>query len=721
MRWQLFAALLFSAATISRAQVPGELRGRVNGTVSGVPRPVADARVEIVGRAEVARTGVDGSFVLRGLDPREYTLRVRALGFAPYETNVEVVNGRATVIDVSLDAVPAALDPVVVRVARDSQSAGVTTFDRRAIEASGRRDLGELLQSVPGVVVTQTGGPGAPSHASIRGASASEVLVLLDGVPINSAVTGEADLSRIALESVERVVVRTGAQSARYGGRALAGVIELRSRRAVRDASMALRTGAWGERGVSGTLGATRAIGTAVLGSSITADYRTVEGDFTYDVPAIRGGGTARRVNSAVESRQVLGAASFEDGGRSATLRASWQDVTRGLAGTIVQPSRTGTEGQSRRDIGTDAAWLRGALTVKASANLTHERATFRDPHPPLTTPYDDTVSATAVTSAVTASYDAGDVSTSLGGEVRAIDLRSTTLAPGAPHWQRLLGVFAAAHATRPIGESGWRAAVDVGARVDQSSLDKSEAFSPRASLSVARGIVSATASVAAGYAPPTLSDQFFREGVLVRPNPALRPERTRHDIEARVAIHEATVGVVNVTGEAAAFRADIDGMILWLPDFQFVWSPSNFVVRRDGWEASARVSLRAAPIDVQGTLNQTNVVYAGPVLSGQVAYRPRTTATLALGAGHPGARLDITHRYVGERRTVPGSALNALAPYWRTDARVSSTRRWRSLVLEGSIGVDNVLDQPAAMLVDYPFPGRSWSVSLRVRRLAHP
>src|SRR5262249_42278201 len=152
------------------------------------------------------------------------------------------------------------------------------------------------------------------------------------------------------------------------------------------------------------------------------------------------------------------------------------------------------------------------------------------------------------------------------------------------------------------------------------------------------------------------------------RPNPGLQPERTRGDVEARLALHDVNAGPAIVSLDAAAFRANVDGMILWLPDYRFVWSPSNNQVRRSGWEVGGRASLPAT-VEVRGTLNRADVVYAGPVLAGQVAYRPRTTSNVTLGLGPHVARLDISNRYVGARRTVPGSALNQLDPYWLTDA----------------------------------------------------
>ncbi|MGH7620316.1 MAG: TonB-dependent receptor plug domain-containing protein, partial [Gemmatimonadaceae bacterium] len=267
----LVTSAMLALGSSAHAQIRAELRGHV--TEARTARPIADARIEIVGRTEATRTDADGAFVLRGLEPRTYTVRVRALGFAAHDADVDVTNGRAALLEVELEPSAASLSPVVVNASR--LEPGATTFDRQAIEASGRRDVGELLSAVPGLVITQAGGPGSPSHVSIRGSGSNEVLVLVDGAPLNSTITGDADLSRLSLESVDRVVVHTGAQSARYGGRAMAGVIEVDTRRPVGDASLVARTGAWGEGSASMSAGDTRPLADLRAGASLTAEYRT--------------------------------------------------------------------------------------------------------------------------------------------------------------------------------------------------------------------------------------------------------------------------------------------------------------------------------------------------------------------------------------------------------------------------------------------------------------
>ena len=701
------------AGHTARAQVLAELRGRV--TESRTAAPIADARIEVAGRTEATRSGADGSFALRGLAPRTYTIRVRAIGHTARDADVELANGRITMLDIELDPAPTALAAIVVRATPDASSSGATTFDRKAIEASGRRDVGELLESVAGVVITQAGGPGSESHVSIRGSGSNEVLVLVDGAPLNSPITGEADLSRLSLDGVERVVVRPGAQSARYGSRAMAGVIEVETRRPARDASMVARAGAWGEQSASMTLGDARAVGAMRATASLGADYRTLRGDFDYAVPALRGGGTARRVNSDVTSRALTAAVSLDGDAESATIRGSSETLGRGIAGSIVQPSTTGREGQLRRSAGLDAAWRRHMVAWTVAGDVTHERATYGDPSPPFGSTYHDTVNATGLTASSVVSLGTDALSTSLGGEARATNVSSTMLAPGAPRWQRVLGAFGGVRLARELG-SGVRVDLDAAGRFDQSSLASGTTFSPRLVAGVSRGFVVASATVGGGYAPPSLADQFFHEGVLVRPNPNLRPEHTRHDVEGRLGVRDVAVGPARLSVDASAYRANVDGMILWLPDYRFTWSPWNNDVRKSGWEVSARGTLGG--VDVQGHLDRGNVVHAGPVLAGQVAYRPRTTGGVTMSAGPRFARLEIADRYVGARRTVPGSGVNSLDPYWLTDARLRTTSARGSWAVDCTLGLDNLLDARAAMLVDYPFPSRSWTLGVRVRRL---
>ena len=703
------------------AQVPAEASGHVTDARTGYPIP--EARIEVVGQTEHAESETDGSFVLRGVEPGVYTLRIRAIGYVPYTVDVELTNGRATTVNAVLQHEPPHLTDVIVRAASDSNVTGdvpgAITFDRHAIEQSGHRDLGELLQATPGVVVTQYGGPGSASTLSIRGSGANEVLVVVDGVPINSAITGEADLSQVPLTNVQRVTVLPGAQSARYGSRAQAGVVIVETRHADGELSAMTRTGAWGEQEEALSLGDTRSWDGRRAGFAIIGDDRTSQGNFPYTIPDVRGGGTTQRVNDDNTSRSLSTTASVDGDSGSLRLRAGWQDMKRGLPGSIVQPSLTGREDDSRLSEGLDGRLLRGRVALTVAADFTHEHAAFVDTAPPFGGVYNDVVDANGLTLSSTGSAPTPIGTTMIGVEGRSLDVTSDQLAPGAPHWQEQLGTWASVRSSHMFN-SGLIFTSDATARLDRDTFVQGTTLSPRAEGTLSYLQSSLSVSIGQGYTPPSLGDQFFHEGVLVRPNPNLQPERVHGDLTVRAAIHDIQAGAIQVSGDADAYRANVDGMILWFPDYRFVWSPTNFDVHRSGWDASSRIAIPAFGADVQGTLSQSNVTYAGTVLSGQVAYRPRTTANITAGVHHSGAHLDLTTRYVGTRRTVAGSDLNLLDPYWLTDARLAlplihqkATTVWD---LDAMLGLENVFNRPAAMLVDYPFPGRTWTVSLRLR-----
>ena len=109
-------------------------------------------------------------------------------------------------------------------------SSSVTVVDRVAIEQLNKTNLAELLQSIPGVLVERQGGPGGLAVVSIRGGESNYTVVMVDGVALNDPGNtrgGAFDLGNINVESIERIEIVKGPQSAIYGADALAGVINI--------------------------------------------------------------------------------------------------------------------------------------------------------------------------------------------------------------------------------------------------------------------------------------------------------------------------------------------------------------------------------------------------------------------------------------------------------------------------------------------------------------
>ena len=115
-----------------------------------------------------------------------------------------------------------------------SEGATATVVERAEIEASGARTVLELLRHVPGVQVLSFGSRGGRAVARVRGGNSNFTLVLLDGIPLNNPTDlegGTFDLSSLPADGVERIEVVRGPQSYFFGSSALAGVINVVSRR----------------------------------------------------------------------------------------------------------------------------------------------------------------------------------------------------------------------------------------------------------------------------------------------------------------------------------------------------------------------------------------------------------------------------------------------------------------------------------------------------------
>ena len=123
-------------------------------------------------------------------------------------------------------------DEIVVTATRLPQLlnqtiADTTVLNEQEIRNSGAPDVATLLRSLAGVEVAQTGGLGEQARIFMRGTNSDQVLILLDGVRINSATLGTTAIEHIMLDSLDRIEVVRGNVSSLYGSEAIGGVIQL--------------------------------------------------------------------------------------------------------------------------------------------------------------------------------------------------------------------------------------------------------------------------------------------------------------------------------------------------------------------------------------------------------------------------------------------------------------------------------------------------------------
>ncbi len=145
----------------------------------------------------------------------------------------------ATAILAQQDTSYHSLDEVVVtanKVAQKQSSTGkvVTVISKEEIEKSTGKTVSQLLNEQVGMVINGAlNNAGAVQNVNMRGSSSGHTLILIDGIPASdpSDINNNFDLNFLSLNNIERIEICKGAQSTLYGSDAVAGVVNIISKK----------------------------------------------------------------------------------------------------------------------------------------------------------------------------------------------------------------------------------------------------------------------------------------------------------------------------------------------------------------------------------------------------------------------------------------------------------------------------------------------------------
>jgi vitamin B12 transporter len=111
----------------------------------------------------------------------------------------------------------------------DKVTSSYTVITNEEMQRRQLRTAADVLRTVPGVSVQQSGGPGTQTSIFIRGADSDHTLVLIDGITANdpSSPNGAIDFAHFLTENLDRIEVVRGPMSTMYGSQAIGGVVNL--------------------------------------------------------------------------------------------------------------------------------------------------------------------------------------------------------------------------------------------------------------------------------------------------------------------------------------------------------------------------------------------------------------------------------------------------------------------------------------------------------------
>lgn len=530
------------------------------------------------------------------------------------------------------------------------------------------------------------------SGLSLRGARREQVVITLDGLPLNDPATGLADVSDVPLVALQSATVLPGADPLGAGSGASGGVLALAT---AAQQTFSVRHGAFGlavgEGAWAGVVGQTRWHG--------AVSYRTARNDFAFVNAAGADPVTETRANND-ERRTVFT-------GGVVRARTQWHLLVSTGERGMVGPANVRAYDNDRSH--TTRVMVRGQSVIGATMLATGARAfqlRYRDPANPA-------LDARASAWASDAEWRGG-----VGGGTWRLGAGMDGLsATGNVQQQRARG-YAAWGWQRPTTATE-RLQTDFGVRTDV--VERSGVL-PTASVGQRLRVRGGGAGshlvlvsrLAQAIRVPTLYDLYFSSPQRLDVK-ALAPERVTLD---------ASSGLLGVwqgrawraTGEAQWVARDTRDAIVWFPG-NFGWSPAN--VGRERLRGSeARVELHTAA----STIGLWHTWYRSTLRSGGLTiptpYVPSHSvggqALWRLGANS----LSAVVRYQGRRPFTAGPRNPLFELPAVTLLDVALTRRHVFTHLEAlvSAGLDNAANVRWQSVRGFPMPGRGWSASLTLQ-----
>lgn len=677
-----------------------------------------------------ALTGPDGSFSFEA-PPGDYRLSVDVPGFVVSQPSV-ALGDHETRLTLTLAPAPVREHVIVSATRGDAALAtlGVsgTVLDAERVAEREATTFVDLLREVPGVSVTRSGGPGLQSSAFVRGGESRYARILVDGIPVNQP-GGSYDFGSLPPLELEQVEVVRGAASSLYGTDALAGVIQLVTRRAAPGAAPGVH---------AETDGGSLAWRRGLIGSS----GRAASADWNFGLQRLT------TDNDVPNSRYEQTAAAASLGvrlGDTSALRL----VLRADDGTVGTPGQTSYARPDLDAFFDRTDWVLGAQLRRSGERLSHDlhfghassdqlSVNPEDSGPYL--PRDPETGSTSQfgelsdfphpdgfqndTSRLSAGYQAEARAGASHLLTAGVDLEHESgriRSPFAPPLDPTRTNLGAYLQDRLV--LAGRAYLTLGGRFEHNDSYGTRAV-PRGALALRlRDGADATtmrASAGAGIKEPTFQESF---GVAesAQGNPDLRPERSRtyaFGLEQRL-LHD------RLRVEATFFHHDYHDQIAF-STLSFNPFRGTFVNLGQTRARGLELALSASPtarlkLDAQYTLTDGKVIVsssdfdpvyaAGNSLLRRPKHQGSLTARYDGGRGGAGATLFL----VGSRADSDflGIGLVENAGYARLDARVRG-RVVRGL--EAYLAAENLLDAEYQEALGYPAPGRSVRIGLRYR-----
>ncbi|MCU0426164.1 MAG: TonB-dependent receptor [Candidatus Kapabacteria bacterium] len=224
--------------------------------------------------------------------------------------------------------------------ASERLAAPATVVNAATMRTVGARQIADALPFVPGVFVRNYGGLGGLKTLSLRGASASQTAVLLDGVRMQSTQSGQFDFSTLPASMVEEIEVVRGGGAAFLGGNAMGGAVNIRTKSHVQRSEFHAEAEAASFQEFRGNIAAALPFdlfGTGKGGFHAGAEYQTARGNYPFPFNDFGQNITLERMNADFRNLSAQALVTAQSHRFTLQTRALVRSSERGTPGAVVQ------------------------------------------------------------------------------------------------------------------------------------------------------------------------------------------------------------------------------------------------------------------------------------------------------------------------------------------------------------------------------------------------
>lgn len=206
--------------------------GILKGTVQHAGKQLPSITITLLPYKLNAISDTAGNYIISHIPYGRYTLKAAGIGYEAYETQVQINSQEAYTIGIELKENPQLLDDVVItgtlKPASKSESpVPVEVYTPKYFQKNPTPNLFEAVGMINGVRPQLNCNVCNTGDIHINGMEGPYTLVLIDGMPIVSALSSVYGLSGIPNSLVERIEVVKGPAGSLYGSEAMGGIINV--------------------------------------------------------------------------------------------------------------------------------------------------------------------------------------------------------------------------------------------------------------------------------------------------------------------------------------------------------------------------------------------------------------------------------------------------------------------------------------------------------------